>query len=101
MEIEVQKHDGSREKLDAEGLAARVRAGGLVFEIMDRSGDVKKIWDPTKEVEVEDARMSFDNLTKKGYRAFRTDAAGKEGELMKTFDPEAGRVVFVPQMQGG
>jgi hypothetical protein len=101
MEIEVQKHDGSREKLDESALADRVRAGGLVFEIMGRSGDVKKIWDPTKSVEVEDARASFDNLTGKGYRAFRTDAAGKEGDLMKSFDPEAGRVVFVPQMQGG
>ena len=100
-QFEVKKHDGSMESLTETDLRSRVRGGSLLFEIMDHSGDVKKIWDPSKTVEVDDARQSFDNLTAKGYRAYRTNEKGDQGEQMKTFDAASGRVVFVPQMQGG
>jgi len=100
-QFDVKRHDGSSEKLTEDHLRTRVREGALLFEIMDHSGDVKKIWDPAKTIEVDDARRSFDDLTKKGYRAYRTNEKGDQGEQMKTFDASAGRVVFVPQMQGG
>jgi len=100
-QFEVKKHDGSLEKLSEAGLRAKVLEGSLLFEIMDHTGDVKKIWDPSKPVEVEDARTSFDNLTAKGYRAFKTNDKGDQGDQMKEFDASAGRVVFVPQMKGG
>jgi len=97
----VKRHDGTSESLSETDLRSKVQGGSLLFEIMDHSGDVKKIWDPSKTVEVEDARQSFENLTAKGYRAYRTNDKGDQGEQMKTFDSAAGRVVFVPQMQGG
>lgn len=78
-----------------------VREGKLFFEVIDRTGDSKKIWDPNQPVEVEDAERSFTDLTSKGYRAFRVDSDGEKGELMTKFDASAGRVIMVPQMQGG
>lgn len=102
MQFDVKRHDGSIEKLTETHLRSRIReTGALLFEIMDHSGDVKKMWDPAKTIEVEDAHRSFDDLTKKGYKAYRTNDKGDTGEQMKTFDASAGRVVFVPPMVGG
>lgn len=101
IQFEVKRHDGSAEKHTEETLRSRVREGALLFEIMDHSGDTKKIWDPSKAVEVDDAKRSFEHFTSKGYRAFRTNDKGDQGDQMREFDPQAGRVVFVPQMQGG
>jgi len=78
-----------------------VHGGALLFEIMDHTGDTKRIWDPTKPVEVEDARASFDRLKKEGYVAFRVDERGEAGEIMREFDPQAGRVIMRPPMAGG
>jgi folate-dependent tRNA-U54 methylase TrmFO/GidA len=80
-----------------------VPPGFGVMEIMDRTGDTKKIWDPTKPVEVEDARRTFNDLKKKGYAAFqvRDDDDGTAGEQMRDFDPNAGRMIMRPPMQGG
>lgn len=100
-EFDVKRSDGTSEKLNEDALRSKVRDGALLFEIMDHSGDVKKIWDPSKPVEVDDAKRSFDDLTQKGYKAFRTNDKGDTGEQMREFDASAGRVVFIPQMQGG
>jgi len=101
MQFQVKRCDGTTDLLTEEGIRSAVSMGSLVFEVMDHSGDVKKIWDPTKPVEVEDAELSFKNLTSKGYRAYKTDEKGDKGEQMKSFEASAGRVIFVPQMQGG
>jgi hypothetical protein len=101
MNFEIQRHDGTKEVLNEDALQALVREGNLVFETMGLSGDVKKIWDPTKVIECDDARRSFDDLRAKGYLAFRTDEKGVNGDQMTEFDPKAGRVVLVPPMAGG
>ncbi len=82
---------------------ADVPKGFGVMEIMDRSGDTKKIWDPTKPAEVEDARRTFKDLKAKGYTAFlvKDDKDGTAGVQMSSFDPQAGRMIMRPQMQGG
>lgn len=100
-QFDVKRHDGSITKLTETDLRTQVREGKLLFEIMDKSGDVKKIWDPSKPVEVDDARRSFEELTKKGYKAFCTNEKGDQGDQMKEFDPKAGRVIFISQMVGG
>jgi len=101
-QFDVKRHDGSVEKLTEADLRTQVRGGKLLFEIMDRSGDVKKIWDPAKAVEVDDARRSFEDLTKKGYKAFHcSNEKGDQGDQMKEFDPKAGRVIFISPMVGG
>jgi hypothetical protein len=68
---------------------------------MGPEGDVKQMWDPTKPDEVAAARQMFNDLKAKGYRAYRTNDKGDQGEAMREFDPHAGRVILVPPMQGG
>lgn len=80
---------------------ADVPKGHSVMEIMDRTGDTKKIWDPNKPVEVEDARRSFEELRKKGYAAYKVNEDGTAGEVIREFDPSAGRVIMRPPMAGG
>ena len=76
--------------------------GKLVFECMDTSGDKKSMWDPTVNLEVEEARREFEKYTKEHkYKAFRVNASGEKGEPMMAFEPGAGRVIFVPPLQGG
>lgn len=101
MDFTVERMGGTKQALTEEGLRDAVRNGGLLFEVMGREGDVKKIWDPSKQVEVDDAKRSFDDLKAKGYRAYRCNDKGDQGEPMNEFDPKAGRVVLVPPMVGG
>ncbi len=80
----------------------QIQAGKSAFAIMGEIGDTKHIWDRNKASEVEAARTLFDALTRKGYRAFRcVGKDGAQGEQMREFDPEAERMILVPQMQGG
>jgi hypothetical protein len=69
---------------------------------MGEVGDTKHIWDKNKPEEVEAARALFNALTAKNYKAFyATDKDGKKGEPMKTFDPDAERIIMSPQVVGG
>jgi hypothetical protein len=83
------------------GTMERKRTGEMAT--LDRTGDTKVIWDKDNEDEVEAARATFDRLTKdKKYTAFHvTGKDGKKGERMRAFDPEAERIILVPQMVGG
>jgi hypothetical protein len=70
--------------------------------IMGKEGDTKHIWSKTNRDETDAARVLFDSLTKKGHTAFRvTGKEGEKGEQMRTFDPEAERIIFVPPVQAG
>lgn len=69
--------------------------------IMDRTGHTTVTWDPTKPVEVEVAKATFDRLVKEGYNAFKVEGADNQGERMRTFDPKAGKIMMVPHLVGG
>jgi len=65
-------------------------------------GDTKIMWDSTKPDEVEAAKSTFDKLVAKGYIAFRAEGrSGEKGEKIKTWDPNAERLILVPKIQGG
>jgi hypothetical protein len=64
-------------------------------------GDARREWDKGKPEEVEDARASFDHFKQLGYKLYELDASGKQGKEMKTFDPNAERLIAVKQMAGG
>lgn len=89
--------------IDAEGNTRLMREGDGLMEFMGENGDTKKIWDPDNEAEVEDAKRTFEFLTKeKKYRAYHTgDKDGKKGDPMDKFDPECGRMILIPPMAGG
>jgi hypothetical protein len=69
--------------------------------VMDISGDTKTIWDTNNPDEVEAARDTFNRLKKKSYLAYRVADGGGKGEIMREFDPTAGKIIMSPMMAGG
>lgn len=102
--IETQKILGSENPIPVsgvgDGLALFLRRRHEM-EILDSSGHTRTTWDSDKEDEVAAARAQFETLTKKGYKAFRVTRLGGEGEPMKSFDPDAEKMILVPPVQGG
>ena len=83
-------HDGS------------VPEGACSIAVMGEPGDTKHIWNKNKPEEVKAAKALFKSLTEAGYRAFHvTGKEGEAGEQMRDFDPNAERMIMIPQMQGG
>lgn len=73
-----------------------------LMETMGPEGDTKTIWDPSNQDEVDNARRTYENLVDKGYRPFYAIGKnGAQGEPMDKFDPEAGRLILIPPLQGG
>ena len=77
----------------------------LTLTVLDRTGDSKSTWNTTIEAEVEAARAMFNSLRAKGYMIYRVlTGAGKDGakgEVMNTFDPEAGAMIAAPRITAG
>ena len=71
------------------------------LEIMDRTGDTKLIWSADQQAEVDAAKTTFDSLKAKGYVAYSVGTDGSTGEVIKSFDPNAERIIMRPAMQGG
>lgn len=71
------------------------------FKEQFRKGDTKVIWDPDNEDEVEAAEVQFDALIEKGFAAFKVDKKGDKGTKIKKFNPDAGKIIMVPKVQGG
>lgn len=70
--------------------------------ILCHEGDTKLMWDANIPDEVANAKRTFEDLTKKGYTAFRTKGKdGEKGTRMDTFDPTAERIILVPRLVGG
>lgn len=71
------------------------------MSVMDKKGDTKILWDSDNQAEVENARRSFDDLRGKGYMAFTVDKRGEKGDVIRTFDPSAEKIILTPPMRGG
>jgi hypothetical protein len=69
--------------------------------VMNGRGHTSHVWKKSDEKQVEEARQLFTTLTAAGYRAFHMKKSGKQGDLMKDFDPEAKRMLFMPPFAGG
>jgi hypothetical protein len=76
-------------------------AGRHYMAQMGKEGDIKTIWDPANPDEVVAARKQFKGWLKKGGTAFSVDEGGDKGNQMHEFDPNARRVILVPQIAGG
>lgn len=67
-----------------------------------QAGDEKVQWNKNDDIEVHKARKVFDDWLAKGGFAYRAEGKDfKKGEMLKTFDPNAERIVLVPKMVGG
>lgn len=76
--------------------------GSIIMSMMTGYGDLKKVWNAANADEVEDARRSFNHLVKdKKYLAFKVGDDGKKAEQIRSFDPEAGKMIMVPPVAGG
>jgi|HubBroStandDraft_2_1064218.scaffolds.fasta_scaffold69364_5 hypothetical protein len=75
---------------------------GVIHTLHQEHGDKRETWDPDEADEVASARATFDSLRDKGYVVYRAEGRrGLQGEVMRTFDPAAGRLIAVKQNRGG
>lgn len=66
-----------------------------------KEGDLKVIWDPVKQDEVDVAEDQFNKLIKKGYVAFRVEKDGAKGKKVTKFDPDYEMLILAPALKGG
>lgn len=88
-------------QIEEADLQAALTSGRAVLQVMDETGDSKKIWNPDVPEEVEDAKESFKRLKKAGYAFFHVDVKGNQGEQMNEFAPKSGRYIAVKALAGG
>lgn len=76
--------------------------GRCCMAIMGKAGDSKYMWDPRNAEECEIAKETFDAYIRRGYLAFAVEGKdGDRGDQIREFDPQTGRIIFVPPMAGG
>lgn len=71
------------------------------LHIMDHTGDNRILWSTDKPDSVSIAQAAFDAAKEKGYLAYTVDEKGEKGEVIHTFDPQAGAIIMAPQLVGG
>ena len=67
---------------------------------LGRTGDVKLSWNSSNKEEINTVKEIFDKKISQGWTAFR-EKMGVKGDKIKIFDPDAERIVLVPQISGG
>ena len=65
-----------------------------------RIGDMKISWNSENDKEVAAARETFDKRIREGWTAFR-EKMGVKGDKIRIFDPDAERIILIPQISGG
>jgi hypothetical protein len=72
------------------------------MRVMGGHGDTKVIWNPENRDESKAAERQFKDLVKKKkFAAFLVKKDGEQGERVREFDPQAGKLILVPPMAGG
>jgi len=75
---------------------------GLMSMLTARHGDLRVMWDRGNAEETAAARLTFDRMIGEGHVAYRAEGKkGDRGEVMRTFDPAAERIIMVRQNRGG
>ncbi len=69
--------------------------------VMDRNGDTRHQFDDEDRVAVALAEDRFHQLTSKGFRAVALARDGEPGHLLRTFDAQVKRTLFIPPLEGG
>lgn len=76
-------------------------AGG-VLRIADETGDTPMQWDRNDPEQVAKARAQFDRYTKElRHTAYTVTDNGKRNVVIHDFDPDAERIILMPQFVGG
>lgn len=74
---------------------------GQLRVITPKEGDVRLSWDVANREQVREARKTFEDLTGKGYYAYRVGKSGRKGEVIRAFEPDAEEIIIAPPMAGG
>ena len=67
-----------------------------LFRILSESGDDLVTWDRRDPTQVREAYAKYNELIKKGYRAYATNSAGKRSHRIDAFDPSLEEIILVP-----
>jgi len=74
---------------------------GVMHEL-NHEGDTKIVWDSEDADSVAVAQKAFDTAIKKGMLAYAAEGKkGERGAQVRTFTPEAERIILVRPMAGG
>lgn len=75
---------------------------GIMKVMGPTDGDKHIEWDPEDPKSVEKARKEFEELRKKGHKAFKVGRKPQRtGQEVAEFDPSAGEIILTPPMAGG
>ena len=72
-----------------------------VLIIPDYTGDSRLEFDTTNATEVTDAENRFKEIVGQGRAAVALGENGTPGKVIKAFDPNVERTIFIPNMAGG
>ena len=69
--------------------------------VMNHHGETRYEFDAADLAAVALAEERFRQLTGSGFRAAALSGDGGPGRLIRSFDPQAERTLFIPQLKGG
>lgn len=72
----------------------------MKFDIMDHSGHSTEAFDKTSPADLAAAQKRFDELVSEGRTAAVRTEPG-QSKVVRTFDPTAEEVLFIPRLRGG
>ena len=72
-----------------------------VLRILGPDGDTRVTWEATDAGSVTDVRRRFDEIVREGYLVFELDPQTKEGERIRTFDPDTAELRAFRPLAGG
>jgi hypothetical protein len=89
-------------KMTAQVEDIAVPEGHGLLTTLDATGDTRHMWDKSNEDEVAGARALFEDMTGRGYLAYRAEGKrGTKGTVIREFDPDAERIILVKPLVGG
>jgi hypothetical protein len=72
-----------------------------VLRILGPDGDTRVAWEATDAGSTESVRQRFDEIIREGYLVFELDPQTKEGERVRTFDPDVAELRAFRPLAGG
>lgn len=70
---------------------------GHVMKFLSEKGDERLVWDMDSGPEAKQAKNKFNELIKKGYKAYSVDHKGEKNRKITEFDVEAEEILMVPE----
>lgn len=71
------------------------------MKILCEKGDERLTWDKDNGKEGIEAKHKFEDLIKKGYKAYSVDRRGRKNRRIKEFDVEAEEILMIPPTSKG